>query len=269
MRELESGRLRLETDFFRKSNNLLLSREKRIRTFQVRGFHLLIMLLLFLLLGYTAFRLGHFVLTWEKLNVRTFRLVNLPESNRARVIEIVAGFRGNILAMKLSDLRRQFLALSEVSDVTVRRQLPATVEVDFSLRQPVFQVLEDDRYVILDETGAELRTSSAASARLITVIGTSRDHLAAIIAQRDEIVQIGDRLEYVAFCQPYGIGLKLRSGAEILYPGDNGWHRKIDQYLQVRRRLTNKRDSISYADLRIDDRIYLGFDNQGGNPHEE
>ena len=52
MKDSMSGSLKFEAEFFRKSNNLTVAREKKIRSIQVRTVHLLLLLALTLLAGF-------------------------------------------------------------------------------------------------------------------------------------------------------------------------------------------------------------------------
>ena len=102
MRGAMDGQLKFEAEFFRKSNNLTVRREKQIRLIQVRTVHLLLLLVLALLAALVISRAAGYVLTCETLQVRQFRLRGQPVYARAQVRAILSRHGGNILAMDLS-----------------------------------------------------------------------------------------------------------------------------------------------------------------------
>lgn len=269
MKEPGGARLNLETEFFRKTNNLTLNREKTIRTVQVRGVHLLIAFLLVLSLGYAGNRFCQFLFTWEKLNVRSFRLVNAPQNDRDRVDLILRAHRGNILTLDLKELRQQLMKVSEIDGVSISRRLPSTVEVVFDLRKPVFQIRRHDRYWMLDADGRFLYPlpEKDGSAMMIDHAGLS--DVESICRRADDLRKIGGRIEYVGFSSPYGLELKLRGVEEVFYPGAGDLAEKLDRYFRIKNRFPEPSASIRYADLRMADRIYLEYPEEGIGANEK
>lgn len=151
MKEIGGARLNLETEFFRKNNNLTLNREKKIRSVQIKSIHLLLMFLLVLALGYAGNRFCQFLLTWDRLNVRSFRLVNTPQYEKDQVDRILKLHRGNILTLNLDALKKQLLQLNEIAGVSVSRRLPSTVEVVSRCVRRSF------RFYGKDDTGYSMR----------------------------------------------------------------------------------------------------------------
>ena len=139
MKDSMGGSLKFEAEFFRKSNNLTVAREKKIRSIQVRTVHLLLLLALTLLAGLVIFKAADFLLTCDALQVHSFRLRHQPVFAREKVDGILRRFGGNILAMDLEDLQAQLLQVPEIAGASIRRILPDTVEIDFALRRPFFQ----------------------------------------------------------------------------------------------------------------------------------
>jgi hypothetical protein len=66
-----------------------------------------------------------------------------------------------------------------------------------------------------------------------------------------------NRLDYVAYREPYGIELKLSSGPEVFFPGADGFIRKINRYYRIKPHLPSSASQVRAVDLRIDGRIYL------------
>jgi cell division septal protein FtsQ len=265
MKDSMGGSLKFEADFFRKCNNLTVTREKKMRTIQVRTVHLLLLLCLTLLAALLVSRAANFLLSCAALQVRQFRLHGQPVYARERVAAILQRHAGNILAMDLKGLQAQLLQVPEVAAASIRRVLPDTVEVDFTLRRPFYQHVAAGGYRLLDEAGRELGRQKEAPAGLVPLRGDVQD-LAAIAPFASELRPLRQEIEYVAWGGWRGIELKLLAAPEIFYPGESGFAGKIRQYFRVKGRLALKAP-VRSVDLRIHGRIYFELDEeQRGNP---
>lgn len=266
MKDSMSGSLKFEAEYFRKSNNLLLVREKKIRSIQMRSVHLLLLLALTLLAGAVVFKAANFLLTCDALQVHSFRLRHQPVYAGESVNAILRHFGGNILAMDLDELQAQLLRVPEVAGASIRRILPDTVEIDFALRRPFFQNYQDGWYRLLDADGLELGRQPQEPAGLIQVRG-SGPAAAAVASFAQELRPLGEKIEYVTQGEPYGIELKLRGVPEIFYPGEGDFVAKINRYFRVKGRLPFDVAAVRSVDLRIPGRIYFEFqEEQRGNP---
>ncbi len=255
-------------NFSAKANNLSISREKKRKSIQVRGVHVALLLLLLTLVGYGVNRMTQFLLTWEQLRVKTFRLLSVPRYQGEQARAVLRQYRGNILTLDLAELKSRLLQLPEVLEVELSRVLPATVEVSFRLRQPLFQYYQNGAFIILDENGKELHRQDAADEGLIVIAHARPEEVPRIVGQAEALKRIRERLEYVGFSSPYGIELKVKGVAERIYPGEGDLAEKLDRYLRVRPKLALAEGTISYVDLRLDDRIYFATWEQGGVAHE-
>jgi len=100
---------------------------------------------------------------------------------------------------------------------------------------------------------------------LIAVRGGSTAVSAVAIFSR-ELQPLRDKIEYVAYNEPYGLEVKFRDVPEIFYPGENNFVRKINRYFKIKRRLPLNVAAIRSVDLRIAGRIYFEYlDEQRGN----
>jgi len=259
MRQVSSIRLRSEAEFLRRHNNRDVSRQKRIRTIKVRGIHLLLICLLVTLIGLVIYQGARLLLTWEVLNVKSVRLVNGPRSGMETVKRLLAYVRGNILSLSLERLREELLSLAEVKDVSISRQLPSTVEIRFILRQPVFQVLIEGRYRVVDGEGVVLYSRKLPLEGLITIRGIRWDELQDVVPCFTELSRIRSRLDHVGFRRPYGVFVKLKGIPEMFYPGEDRYVEKIDTFLQLKKRLHLTGQAIRTVDMRFEDRFYLEF----------
>lgn len=256
------GPLRFEADFFRKNNNLTVAREKKIHSIQMRTVHLLLLLALALLAALLVTRAVQGVLTCEALQVRRFRLQRPPVYARGQVEAILRRQRGSILALDLRGIQARLLAVPEVAAVAIRRALPDTVEISFTLRRPFFCQEREGSFRLLDEAGRELGRGQPPPG-LVTVRGDDAA-LAAVTPFAPQLRSLRSRIEYVAWGEPRGIELKLRGVPEVLHPGSEDFAGRIGRYLRIRDRLAAGA-AVARADLRIPGRIYLELlDEQGG-----
>ena len=254
------GAVRGETDFFRQRNNQLLSKQKRIRTIQVKGMHMFLIFTLLLLAAFAAYRFAVFVLTWDQLNVKKYVLVNKPHYNSAKMEEILKEHNGNILTLSFGRMRKQLLSLGEVKEVYLSRKLPSTVEIKFLLRKPVFQVAINGKYNIIDMEGVVLYKSKKSSNKLIRIRDIKTSQLELLAPYLPELSRIRDSLDYISLVSPYGVSVKLKGRSEIFYPGESGFAKKINYYLKLRKRPLLRKYKIKSVDLRFKDRFYFEYE---------
>jgi cell division septal protein FtsQ len=266
MKDGMGASLKFEAEFFRKSNNLTVTREKKIRSIQVRTVHMLLLLALGLLAGLVISRAADFLLHWDALQVQQFRLRRQPLFARARIAGILGQYGGNILAMDLQELQAKLMQVPEVAGASIRRILPHTVEVDFTLRRPFFQSFQDGQYRLLDAGGLELGRAAECPAGLVALHAGDRGAIEAIALFSRELRPLREQIEYVAFGEPHGVALKLRDVPETFYPGEADFAAKIRRYFRIKDRLPFAAAAIRSVDLRIPGRIYFEFaEEQRGN----
>lgn len=265
MKNSMGSSLKFEAEFFRKNNNLTVAREKKIHFIQVRTVHVLLMLTIALLAVLTVYKAANFLLTCDALQVHSFRLRNQPVFAKERIAGILRRFGGNILTLDLEDLHAQLLQVPEIENASIRRILPDTVEIAFRLRRPFYQHYADGMYRLLDADGVDLSVQRQIPDGLIAVRGGSTAVSAVAIFSR-ELQPLRDKIEYVAYNEPYGLEVKFRDVPEIFYPGENNFVRKINRYFKIKRRLPLNVAAIRSVDLRIAGRIYFEYlDEQRGN----
>jgi cell division septal protein FtsQ len=259
MNNSRSNSLRFEADFFRKSNNRTLTREKKIRSIQMRTVHVLLLLFFTLLVGFTVYKTAEFLLECDTLQVHSFRLRQQPVFEKERVREILQRSAGNILTLNLGKLRSQLLQLPEIADVAISRILPDSVEISFTLRQPFFYLEKNGIFQLLDAGGLVLGAQRTMPAGIIPIRCGDGSVLIQIAALAKELLPLRNKVEYVAYQEPYGIELKLLSGPEVYYPGENGIIKKINRYFKIKPYLLLNGSLIRYVDLRIAGRIYFEY----------
>jgi cell division septal protein FtsQ len=257
--------LRGETDFLRRENNKIISKQKKIRSIRLKGIHLFFIFFLLLSAAFTAYKIGTFVLTWETLNIKSFELVGNPPFINAELEKILSRFKGgNILTLSFKDLREKLSTIKAVKDVSLSRKLPSTIEIRFMLRDPVYQVESGGRYNVTDSEGVVLYTLAGDRGRddLITVKDIKAGEFETIAPYLGELKRIENSIQYVGFKKPYGVALKLKGEKEIFYPGEDDYAGKINYYLQLRRRHLQGKYNITCVDLRFKDRFYFEYETE-------
>lgn len=177
----------------------------------------------------------------------------------------------NILTLNLDTLRAELARVPEIKDASISRNLPSTVAVQFTLREPVFQVEipYEGKYTIVDKEGVALYGRAEKKEELITVKDTPGFQVKKILPYLSRLEDIKNYIEYIGYREPYGLLLKLNQVNEIFYPGEIDFAEKIAYYLKLRKKLTLDNNIIKSVDLRFQDRFYLEYEEQTQEPTQE
>lgn len=257
--------LRSETDYLRRQNNLMIRKQKKLRSIKIRGIHLLFILTVLFFIAFTIFKTAEFILTWDKLGVKYFQVTGCSGPIWGQANKVLDRHRGNnILTLSLDALRAELTTIPEIKDVSVSRNLPSTLVIQLILREPVFQVETpfEGKYSVLDKEGVVLYRQADKKDELITVKDTPGDQVKKILPYLSRLEDIKGYIEYVGFREPYGLMLKLNQVNEIFYPGEIDFAEKIDYYLKLRNKLNLAESIIKSVDLRFEDRFYLEYEEQ-------
>jgi len=251
-----------EIEFLRKNNNRAVNRQKKIRSIKIRSLHVVLIILLFLVSGYAAYSVGKFMTGWEKLDIRSFKLINAPQFKHERVKQILSRYGGNILTLNTSELREELLGIQEIMDVSISRKLPSTVEVRLMLRKPSFQFLYKGKYYIVDREGVILSDKQKKMERIMMIRNITPRDMDDIFPGISGLLEKRDIIEYISFRPPYGTALKLKGTREIFYTGNEIDLAKLRKYLKIRKKLGYTDQEIKSVDLRFRDRFYLEFEKE-------
>ncbi len=264
MRELTGIGLNSEADFLRRSNNRTLSRQKRIKIIKIKGIHIFIIFTVLVILTFFISKAGRFLLTWEKLNIQSINLINCPDYQQERVKKIVGHYRGNIISFNFDQLRKELLAVSEVKSVSLSKILPSTIDVQFELRQPMFQVKSTDSYKVYDDEGVFLYDRKERVPELFTAKGPGGRDLLQILPLIPELRRIKSMIDYIDLERPDNVMVKLKGFNEVFVPGESAFVNKIVQYLKFKKQMSQKLKGkkIKRVDLRFENRFYLEFEEE-------
>jgi len=251
-----------EIEFLRKNNNRSVNRQKKIRSIKIRSLHVVLIILLFLISGYAAYSVGKFMTGWEKLDIRSFQLINTPTFKNRKVKEILKKYGGNILTLNTTKLRAELLGIKEIEEVSISRKLPSIVEVRLSLRRPSFQFLYRGKYNIIDKHGVILSKNAKKMEGIMFIRDITPSDLDDIFPGITGLIDKRDIIEYISFKEPYGTALKLKGTSEIFYTGNEIDLEKLKTYLKIRKKLGYTEQEIKSVDLRFRDRFYLEFEKE-------
>lgn len=254
-----------ETEYLRRRNNHMINKEKRNKAIRLRGFHVALIFIIMVLAGFVAYKIGDFLLTWEKLRVQHFDYIDLPMYEGSRIEATLQKFKINILSLSFSDLRQTLLKFNEVKDVSFTRKLPNTVEIRFFLRKPVFQVARNGKFNIIDDEGIIVFTSNESYSNLIQIQDAADPDILDIVRFLPELVPIKSSIEYISYKKPYGITIKLFNRKELFYPGENNFAQKINRYLKFKDYPQLTKYDITSVDLRFQDRFYFEYRTEVNN----
>jgi cell division protein FtsQ len=190
------------------------------------------------------------------------------------VLSLVEGLRGqNILAVKLDEWQQKLLSSPWVESATIRRVLPATLEITIHERQPMgigrlgsSMYLIDATGVIVDEYGPSyadidlpiIDGLAASPQDGGSIIDTARAELAArvlgALATRPDIAKRVSQLDVSDLHDAVAI---LDGDSALLRLGDGEFVARLQQYIDLAPALRERLPGIDYVDLRFDERLYV------------
>lgn len=194
--------------------------------------------------------------------------------SRGEVLAIVDGLRGDSLfAADLETYRVKLLDSPWVSDATLRRVLPATIDLRIVERVPMAVgrlgdqlYLVDPAGVIIDEYGPQyvqfdlpivdglVSTPSAATA----VVNPERARLAArFLDALAAAPGLRARVSQIDVSNAHNLVVLIDQDPALLYVGDQDFVARLQRYLETAPTLKDQIADIDYVDLRFEERIYV------------
>ena len=190
------------------------------------------------------------------------------------VLALIEGLRGqNILGVRLGDWQEKLLSSPWVESATIRRVLPATLEVTVHEREPMgigrigsAMYLIDARGVIIDEYGPAYADIDlpiidglhAAPRDGGSIIDVPRAEFAArVIAALAARPDIAKRVSQLDVADLHDAVAILDGDAALLRLGDTDFVARLQQYIDLAPALRERLAGIDYVDLRFDGRVYV------------
>ena len=226
------------------------------------------------LAAYGAWRGTALIVDARALQVTTIVVHGHEQLSTGEVLALVDGLKGtNILNVELDVWRERLLGSAWVEDATLRRMLPATVEVEIRERRPMgiarlggLLYLVDARGVIVDEYGPQyadfdLPIVDGLAAPPSTggpLIDEARALLAArVLAALAEAPEMAARVSQVDVSDVRDAVVILEGDPALLRIGDEDFVERLQGYLDLAPALRERVADIEYVDLRFDDRMYV------------
>ena len=227
-----------------------------------------------ILLGYATYEGVTLVAAAPSLQIGHMTVRGHERLSTGEVLALVAGLRGqNILAADLGRWQEKLLSSPWVESATIRRVLPATVEITVKERRPMgvgrigtAMYLIDSRGVIIDEYGpvyADLDLPiidglGASPQDGGSIVDVARAEFAArvvaALAARPELQQSVSQLDVSNLHDAVVI---LAGDPALLRLGDSNFAARLQQYVDLAPALRERVAAVDYVDLRFDDRLYV------------
>jgi cell division protein FtsQ len=200
--------------------------------------------------------------------------VRMPSGELLALLE---GMKGeHILWIDLDSWQSDLLASPWISDATLRRTLPSTIEVTVSERVPIAIArlngdlyLVDERGVVIDFYGPEyadldlpivdgLASGATPAAGEPVVTDASRAALAwdviLSIAPKPELAR---RLSQIDVSDRHNVEVILAGDPAVIAIGTDRFLPRLQSYVELAPTLRERVSDIDHVDLRFDDRIYV------------
>jgi cell division septal protein FtsQ len=215
----------------------------------------------------------------RSLGVTRITVTGTQHLSSGEILTLLDGLRGkNILFVRLEDWRQRVLASPWVADVTMRRALPGTVNVEVTERHPIAIGRVGDQFFLVDEHGGVIDNygpryadfdlpildglkpgnpkESAANERRVELASRvlqdvrNRPDLARRISQLD----VSDPRNAVVIVDQDTARVRL---------GNERFLERLQSYVDLAPTLHDQVPAIDYVDLRFGERVYVGA--QGGS----
>jgi cell division protein FtsQ len=190
------------------------------------------------------------------------------------VLAMVNGLRGrSILTVDLGRERARLLASSWVAAATLRRMLPATIEVTVVERTPIGLCRIGSRLYLVDGVGAVIDEHGPQYADLDLpiidglasgprsgqpLVDETRAALAArLLAAVAGYPALARRVSQIDVRDAHDAVVMLEGDGALIHVGEERFAERLQAYLELAPTLRTRVPEIDYVDLRFDERVYV------------
>ena len=189
------------------------------------------------------------------------------------VIALVGGLQGqHMLRADLEAWRDRVMASPWVSEATLRRVLPSTVEIDVVERLPLAIGRLGGRLYLLDAEGTIIDEYGPQYAEFDLPIVDGLDEgagaatppdpakvglVARVLESLSDDRRLVDRLSQLDVADPRNAVVMLDGDPALLQLGDTAFAERLRAYLEIEPALRERVPEIDYVDLRFDARVYV------------
>ncbi len=202
----------------------------------------------------------------DRINVRGNHRLSDGE-----VLSLVAGLRGrSILAIDLEEWRRALLNSPWVSDVSLRRTLPSTVDVVILERTPLgigringALYLVDERGTVIDEYGPNYADLDLPIIDGLSAVAgdENTDLYRAMLARRLlDALRVGNmasQISQIDVSDSRNAVVLLEGDPTLIRLGNERFVERLQSYFELAPALREQVPDIDYVDLRFDARVYV------------
>jgi cell division septal protein FtsQ len=226
-----------------------------------------------LVVGFGMYRAVDLVLSAEALTVTKITVRGNERLSRGEVLALLEGLRGESMVMaNLESWRQKLLTSPWVADAALRRELPGTLAVVVSERQPMaigrirdVLYLIDHQGTIIDEFGPNYAefdlpiVDGLSPGRAgATLVDDARAALAArLIADLQRRPDLGDRVSLIDVSDVHDAVVMLKTDTALIRIGEERFVERIQSYIDLVPALRERVPEIDYVDLRFDERVYV------------
>jgi cell division septal protein FtsQ len=239
--------------------------KRRRKRFALRLKHVVLLVLAQAALFTGLQRLCLGLLEWDHLRLSRVDIHPRtgPESDRVER-EAARYLSANLLVLDTAPLAARIRSLPWVKDARIRKSLPSSLRVDFTVRLPM-AVLDRGTLFLVDEEGVLLGPAGPAAAGGLPVLRDdgrfAEDYTAKIGLARACLESLSAshraRVETLDLTDAACLSLTFRGDPARLLLGSEGFGEKAALYLRRARAWAADHGSLSTVDLRLPDRAYL------------
>ncbi len=210
----------------------------------------------------------------EALIVTRITVSGNERMSRGEVLALLDDVRGeNMVLADLETWRQKLLSSPWVADAALRRQLPGTLAVAISERQPIgiARIAErlyliDERGMVIDEFGPNyaefdlpiidgLASTAPASG---TLVDETRAALAGrLLSELQRQPALASRVSQIDVSDARDAAVILKGDTALVRVGADRFVERVQAYLDLAPALRQRVPDIDYVDLRFDERVYV------------
>ena len=226
------------------------------------------------LFGYATYQGVGLIAAAPSLQIGHMQVRGHERLSTGEVLALVEGLRGqNILGVELGEWQQRLLQSPWVESATIRRVLPATVEITVQERRPMgigrigmAMYLIDHNGVVIDEYGPAyadidlpiIDGLAASPQDGGSIVDVARAEFAAralaALGTRPEILK---QVSQIDVANLHDAVVILDGDPALLHVGDSEFVARLQQYLDLAPALRERVTAIDYVDLRFDERMYV------------
>jgi cell division protein FtsQ len=248
------------------------TRRRKLR--QLLSWRLVRRVLIVLVIGFAGYRAFDLAFNASILRINRIRVHGNVRLSSGEVQTLVRDLRGsNILTADLPGYRRVLLRSPWVSDVSLRRVLPSTVDVYVSERRPFGLCRLGNQLFLIDRDGTVVDEFGPQYAEfdLPIVDGLVRaprqgkptidDVRAELAARVVESLQgsgeLAKRVSQIDVSDAHDAVVMLDNDTALLHVGEDKFKERLQAYLEIAEALRQRIPEIDYVDLRFEQRVYV------------